>query len=74
LCGENCSRDTCEIPCSLMLACGHNCVGLCNEPCPPLCRICNKDELTEIFFGNEDEEKARWAIDLKKCKTVFTDI
>ena len=39
-----------------MLKCNHKCMGLCNETCPELCRICNKnDEAFEIFFGTEDE-------------------
>ena len=32
--------------------------------------ICNKDEVTEIFFGTEDEEGARF-IQLKDCEHVF---
>ena len=48
----------------------HPCIGLCGEPCPRLCRICNKDEVTEVFFGTEEEEDARF-IELLDCGHVF---
>jgi hypothetical protein len=35
-------------------------VGFCSEPCPPLCRICDKVQLTEfVLYGFEEEEDAR---------------
>ncbi|PIK63036.1 putative NFX1-type zinc finger-containing protein 1 [Apostichopus japonicus] len=37
----------------------HECIGVCGETCPKLCRICDKDEVTEVLFGNEDEDDAR---------------
>lgn len=37
---------------------------------PRLCRICNKDEVQTIFFGNEDNEDARF-IELVDCKHVI---
>ena len=52
------------------LTCDHQCAGLCGEPCPKKCLVCNKDELTEIFFGYEDEEGARF-IELADCGHVF---
>ena len=61
-----CDRDPCDEPCPKKLKCGHECVGFCGEPCPPLCRHCDKEELTEIFFGNEDDEDARFVF-LPEC-------
>ena len=58
-CGEPCDRKTCDRSCEESLPCGHPCIGLCGEKCPTKCRICNEDEVTEIFFGTEDEESAR---------------
>ena len=55
-----CDRPRCDEPCKKKLRCRHPCVGLCGEPCPKLCRICNKDQLCEIFFGDEDEDDARF--------------
>ncbi len=70
-CGEPCNRESCNKPCTKMIKkCGHPCIGLCGEPCPKLCRICDKDEVTEIFFGNEDDEDARFVL-LPDCKHIF---
>jgi len=44
---------------SQRLKCGHQCIGLAQEKCPKLCRVCNKDEVTEIFLGHEDDKDAR---------------
>ncbi|XP_049773523.1 NFX1-type zinc finger-containing protein 1-like [Schistocerca cancellata] len=67
LCYELCNRSPCYEPCEKKLKCGHDCVGFCGEPCPPLCRICDEDELTTIVFGSEDEEGARFVY-LEDCK------
>ncbi|PSN32629.1 hypothetical protein C0J52_22378 [Blattella germanica] len=64
------AREPCTEPCDLLLKCNHPCIGFCGETCPPLCRVCNKDEVTEIFFGNEDEPDARFVL-LEDCKHVF---
>lgn len=69
-CHESCDRPKCNEPCLKLLRCGHNCVGLCGEKCPRLCRVCNGKDLTEIFFGTEDEEDARF-IELEDCGHIF---
>ena len=44
-----------------------DCVGLCGEQCPPLCRVCDYPELTEFCLsGNEEDDDARYAIFLLK--------
>ncbi|XP_060534908.1 NFX1-type zinc finger-containing protein 1-like isoform X2 [Cylas formicarius] len=71
LCGQICSVPPCTKRCGKKLKkCGHQCVGFCGDPCPRLCRHCDKDELTEIFLGNEDEEDAIYVM-LKDCGHVF---
>jgi hypothetical protein len=51
-CNEICDREICEEACPKKIKkCGHPCIGVCGEPCPKLCRICHKEEVTEIFFG-----------------------
>ena len=71
LCGEICNRPPCNKPCEKHLKkCGHPCIGLCGEECPSLCRICDKEEVCEIFFGTEDEEDARF-IQLKDCSHLL---
>ena len=69
-CGELCNRPRCNQPCQKRLKCGHPCIGLCGDNCPSLCRECDKDEVTEIFFGTEDEPDARF-VQLQDCKHIF---
>ncbi|XP_060843722.1 NFX1-type zinc finger-containing protein 1-like [Rhopalosiphum padi] len=67
ICNEICDREPCYESCTLKLKCGHECIGFCGEPCPPLCRICQEEEVTTIIFGNEDEPNARFVY-LEDCK------
>ncbi|CAH1102677.1 unnamed protein product [Psylliodes chrysocephalus] len=70
-CGELCSVEPCTLPCPKRIKkCGHSCVGFCGDPCPKLCRLCDADELTEIFFGTEDDEDARFVL-LLDCGHVM---
>uniref|UniRef100_A0A7N8XVC0 Zinc finger, NFX1-type containing 1 n=1 Tax=Mastacembelus armatus TaxID=205130 RepID=A0A7N8XVC0_9TELE len=66
LCYEPCDRPPCNEPCPKTLTCGHPCIGLCGDKCPSKCRICNPDEVTEIFFGTEDDPEASF-IQLEDC-------
>ncbi|KAM9296225.1 NFX1-type zinc finger-containing protein 1 [Gastrophryne carolinensis] len=70
LCSEPCDRPPCNSPCEKTLRCGHPCIGLCGEPCPKLCRECNKDEVTEVFFGFEDENDACF-VQLEDCGHIL---
>ncbi|KAG8519603.1 NFX1-type zinc finger-containing protein 1 [Galemys pyrenaicus] len=70
LCSEPCDRPPCYVPCTKLLACGHPCIGLCGEPCPSKCRVCHQDEVTQIFFGFEDEPDARF-VQLEDCSHIF---
>lgn len=65
-CGEICDVPACTEPCEKVLKCGHPCIGFCGDKCPPLCRICNPDKLTEFFMGYEDEEDSRFVY-LEEC-------
>ena len=75
-CGELCDRPRCNQPCQKVLQCGgrrrqHVCRGLCNEPC--ICRVCDVNDgqqITEIFFGTENEEDTRF-IKLPDCQHIF---
>ncbi|KAJ7338266.1 hypothetical protein JRQ81_011010 [Phrynocephalus forsythii] len=69
-CWEVCNRPRCNEPCPRTLKCKHPCVGLCGEPCPPKCRVCHRDELTEVFFGSEDELDARFVF-LEDCHHIL---
>ncbi|KFP69846.1 NFX1-type zinc finger-containing protein 1, partial [Acanthisitta chloris] len=70
LCSEPCNRPRCNVPCAKLLSCGHPCVGLCGEPCPNKCLICDHEELTQIFFGFEEDPDARF-VQLEDCGHVF---
>ncbi|XP_034642892.1 NFX1-type zinc finger-containing protein 1 [Trachemys scripta elegans] len=70
LCSEPCNRPRCDVPCTKLLRCGHTCIGLCGEPCPKKCRVCHQDEITQIFFGFEDEPDARF-VELEDCGHIF---
>lgn len=61
-CGKQCNRPPCNYPCRKRLACGHECIGLCGEVCPKECRFCDKEKVSEILFGNEDEPDARFIL------------
>uniref|UniRef100_A0A1A7WMA6 Zinc finger, NFX1-type containing 1 n=2 Tax=Iconisemion striatum TaxID=60296 RepID=A0A1A7WMA6_9TELE len=67
LCHEPCDRPPCNEPCEKTLECGHPCIGLCGDKCPSKCRICDEGEVTEIFFGTEDDPEARF-IQLEDCR------
>ena len=69
-CSEPCNRPPCDKRCDKKLDCGHQCVGVCGESCPPLCRICDQEELCEIFFGTEDEDTALFVY-LEDCGHVL---
>ena len=69
-CSEMCDRPPCDEPCKKSLKCGHPCIGLCGEKCPTKCRVCDRDEVCEIFFGNEEDEDARF-IQLEECGHVI---
>ncbi|XP_078098554.1 NFX1-type zinc finger-containing protein 1-like [Mustelus asterias] len=70
LCHQPCNRKRCNKPCLQTLKCGHPCIGLCGELCPNKCRVCHEDEVTEIFFGKEDEAKTRF-VQLEDCGHIF---
>ncbi|KAM4622796.1 NFX1-type zinc finger-containing protein 1 isoform 2-T2 [Discoglossus pictus] len=70
LCSQPCNRPPCDAPCTKLLRCGHPCIGLCGEPCPKKCRICHHEEVTQIFFGFEDDPDAHY-VQLEDCGHIF---
>ena len=58
-CGQKCNVPPCNVRCNKIMKCKHQCMGLCGERCPNVCKICDPDnEYFQIFFGNENEEDA----------------
>mmetsp|Transcript_13248 Transcript_13248/g.23752 ORF Transcript_13248/g.23752 Transcript_13248/m.23752 type:complete len:1826 (+) Transcript_13248:159-5636(+) len=55
LCGEDCNRKRCDRRCPEILTCGHPCLGLCGEKCPPVCAVCKpKDEFFDESVTEEN--------------------
>ena len=68
-CSEVCDRPRCNKPCKKRLKkCGHKCIGLCGEPCPDLCKICDKD--LDIFVDPEKKSSSLF-ITLLDCGHIF---
>ncbi|NXL91409.1 ZNFX1 protein, partial [Alectura lathami] len=70
LCHEPCNRPRCNVPCTKLLRCGHPCIGFCGEPCPKKCLVCDHEEVTQIFFGFEEDKDARF-VQLEDCGHIF---
>ncbi|CAG8617267.1 5461_t:CDS:10, partial [Diversispora eburnea] len=68
-CGVPCNRLPCNERCSKLLSCGHQCMGICGEECPPpkYCTICASDDIKN--------SKVDWTTErmiVLKCGHVFT--
>ena len=48
LCHEQCDRPRCPHGCKKRLKCGHECIGMCGEPCPDTCGVCNRDQVRMV--------------------------
>ncbi|KAJ8042123.1 NFX1-type zinc finger-containing protein 1 [Holothuria leucospilota] len=71
-CSEECNRDPCNRPCRKRLRCRHQCAGLCGEPCPPVCRVCNKTWIV-WFLGRKDKLHLTRFIYLLDCQHVVEE-
>ncbi|CAF0839837.1 unnamed protein product [Brachionus calyciflorus] len=69
-CSDICDRPPCNEQCPKRLKCGHQCIGICGEPCPRLCRLCDRAKVTKIFFGNERNDKAKFVF-LFDCRHLL---
>ncbi|XP_019853691.1 PREDICTED: NFX1-type zinc finger-containing protein 1-like [Amphimedon queenslandica] len=67
-CGDICNRPRCNEPCRHRLRCGHPCLGLCYEQCPPLCRKC--DPANEAFLKKKNNPNCRFIM-LIECFHIF---
>ena len=55
LCHEVCDRPPCDERCQMKLNCGHQCFGICGEPCLSFCPLCPKER--KKFLGKLKEAK-----------------
>ena len=70
-CGEPCTRTPCKLRCPNKLKCRHQCIGVCGEPCPDVCRKCYKKSATFANkFGAEGNPDSQFVL-LEDCGHVF---
>uniref|UniRef100_A0A1I8A7A0 RZ-type domain-containing protein n=1 Tax=Steinernema glaseri TaxID=37863 RepID=A0A1I8A7A0_9BILA len=50
LCMEPCAIEPCDERCSKQLKCGHRCLGLCGEDCPPICKECPLESAPRVAY------------------------
>ncbi|KAK4873187.1 hypothetical protein RN001_015216 [Aquatica leii] len=68
-CGEICNVPPCSQLCSLMLPCGHPCLGFCGDPCPNLCGVCDFTDMQNIHFVF-DWKVSKVFVMLDECKHI----
>ena len=69
-CGDKCDVKPCDERCKKIMKCNHQCMGLCGERCPNVCRQCNpNNECFEIFFGFEKDDDSLFY--KTKCNHTF---
>ena len=70
-CSQPCTREVCEKRCAQKLECGHQCLGGCGEPCPRVCRRCNKkNQIFQNNFGAEENPNSLFIL-LEDCGHIF---
>jgi len=50
-CFESCNRQRCYHPCPRINKCGHQCIGVCGEPCPQICNICDDEKFSQLYVS-----------------------
>ncbi|CAG8553663.1 12049_t:CDS:10 [Funneliformis mosseae] len=79
-CSAPCSRLPCDLQCQKLLSCGHRCVSVCGEECPPqkYCVLCASDEIksqvVDIYL-QESFEEVDWKVHrliVLECGHCFT--
>ncbi|KAJ8040048.1 NFX1-type zinc finger-containing protein 1 [Holothuria leucospilota] len=80
-CCEPCRKRPCNKPCSRIIKCGHECIGLCGDKCPVICRNCDKTVETKPVTGEKDDGTARicsasrlWSHHRQKCPGQMVDV
>ena len=55
-CREECDRPPCNQPCKKRLPCGHQCPGVCGEPCLSVCPECNSVEFEKKLYREKRKQ------------------
>ena len=70
-CSEVCTRPRCNKRCEQRLKCGHQCYGLCGEPCLSICPKCEQERFTKKLQSTGPFKEGDLYYQLM-CKDVFT--
>ncbi|XP_073956425.1 uncharacterized protein [Choristoneura fumiferana] len=71
ICSAECARAPCEQPCRKLQPCGHPCRGLCGEPCPRACRICDPEHFpTNPFMLGDPYDDDDRLVQLQDCPHI----
>ena len=71
LCHEMCDRPPCNERCINRLTCGHQCVGICGEPCPTICPECKSQDFSKMLRHAKKFQKDQFYVQLS-CGHIFT--
>ena len=71
LCHEVCNRPPCNERCLNRLPCGHQCIGICGEPCPNVCPQCKGRAFNKLLRGEKKFQKDQLYVQLG-CGHIFT--
>ena len=75
LCHEICDRPPCDKRCIGKLHCGHQCPGVCGEPCLTVCPECESQKFKPLLQGVKPGKKAKIPKDILyvqlRCSHIF---
>ena len=71
LCHEKCDRPLCNERCLKRLPCGHQCFGICGEPCPNVCPECKSRDFNKMLRRAKKFQKDQLYVQLG-CGHIFT--
>ena len=70
-CSDICNRPPCNERCQQKLKCGHQCYGLCGEPCLTVCPKCDLKRFNEKLKSTDSFDPALSYFQLI-CRHIFT--
>ena len=71
LCLDSCNRPPCNNKCPEILECGHQCIGLCGEPCVNTCHECEEDVFKNLYKSSDSFSNSKACTQLP-CGHIFT--
>ena len=71
-CREECDRPPCNEPCDGFLPCGHQCPGICGEPCLSICPTCHRAEFVKKLHPKQKRLPINQLYIELGCGHIFT--